>query len=138
MHDGALRSRKPGGHEDRHVEIRAFEIGDPLFENLVRCIVLQCQQFVERHGGDLNDYFVGMSHDVLGRLRSVHHLPDGAVFMIRDGLDRFTARAVIQELLRRGAAGDDRIDERSPVDLYLYRMLPDITCEEMEYPDTPD
>ena len=134
MHDSTYFSNIPENARDREVEIRAFETGDPLFENLVRCVTLQCEEFIERHGGAMKDYYAGMSHDVLGRLRLVHRLPDGAVFMIRDGLDRFTARAVIQELQQRGTAGDDRIDERSPVDLYVYRMLPDITHEEHGVP----
>jgi len=134
MHDSTHFSNIPENAQDREAEIRNFESGDPMFENLVRRIALQCEEFIGRHGGVMSDYFAGMSHDVLGKLRLVHRLPDGAVFMIRDGLDRFTARAVIRELQRRGADGDDRIDERSPVDLYLYRMLPDITREEHGVP----
>lgn len=134
MHDSSPSSNARKHMKDREAEIRNFDSSDPMFENLVRRIALQCEEFIERHGGVVSDYYAGMSHDVLGKLRLVHRLPDGAVFMIRDGLDRFTARAVIRELQRRGADGDDRIDERSPVDLYLYRMLPDITREEHGVP----
>lgn len=111
---------------DRH-ESRSFELNDPLFDNLVRCIAQQCLQFIERHGGAIEEYFVGMSHDVSSTLRVTHHMPAGGTFMVRDGLDRFTARAVIQRLVQRGCKGDDRMDERDPIDLYMFRLLPGIT-----------
>lgn len=123
MQDTFARDPFFDAHGMQETHTRSFDRDDPLFENLVRIIVMQCLQFVEQQGESIRKFFAGMGTDIPAALHSGEYPPSGGALMVRDGLDRYTAQAVIRALMRRGAAGDDRLEEGGTINLFLYRML---------------
>lgn len=110
--------------------VQAPDESDPLFENLVRCITRHCLQFVELHGGQLGDYYIGAAGDAHRHLIDYHQLPEDIPYFIRDGLDFAAARSIIQQLVIKGCRGVGYVEAHHALKLYMYKILPGVTVED--------
>ncbi|MCB2204547.1 hypothetical protein KQI65_07350 [bacterium] len=114
----------------KHFKVHPPAENDPLFENLVRCVSRHCRKFVDLHGGEIKDYYIGAAGDAREKLMTFHQVPDDTPYLIRDGLHFDAARTIVQQLIQKGCRGVAYVEAGDDLDLYLYRVVPGVTVED--------